>query len=396
MARTQRDIEREMVNASIRRGVGSYIGAGSVMREMHGVGAYQVAELESFSEANQRNSRVSEATGLALDAHGRDLRVPRRQVARAFSLRSDQNIRIYTTDGVTTFDNLPSGAPPVAIGDRLTTTDGTKTYLVTEVPGSLSGLTEAFVGVKALSPGVAGNTRPNQITVHPYTGYDLLVRVNNNFALYNGEDQESDLQYRARLLDAFVALESCNSRAVGREMGAFAGVGKFNIVNAYNGAGTIGVIVQPTLGIANTSSTLQAIRARLSQVMPNSGTVVVKSPLLKQVAVESTLRTSEPLNTTEKAAVANRVNRVLLAYFNSLSIGADVELYSIEEAIRSADSRIVSLGDNEDRLNVVKYIVGDEYSSYEVALNKDERVISIDVDELAVLATTNPVTITIV
>lgn len=396
MSRTQREVEREMVNASIRRGVGSYIGAGSVMREMHGVGAYQVAELEAFSEANQRNSRISEASGPALDAHGRDLRVPRRDVSRAYCLRSDQNIRIFTLDGTTAFNDLPGGGPSIAIGDRLTSADGTATYLITEMPGSLTGLTEAFVGVRALTPGARGNSKPNQIVSHPYRAYQSSVGVNNKFALYNGQEREGDEDYRARLLNAFVALESCNNNAVRREMGMFAGVGKFNIVNSYNGAGTIGVIVQPTLGIANTESTLQGIRARLSQVMPNSGTVVVKSPLLKQIAIESTLRTSEPLNTTEKAAVTNRVNRALLSYFNSLSIGAEVEMYLVEQAIRGADSRIVSLGDNEDTLNVVKYIVGDDYSSYEVVLNRDERFISIDVDELAVLATTNPVTITIV
>lgn len=395
MARTQRRIERDMVNAAIRRGVGSYIGAGSVLREIIGVAAYQVSELENKVNSTARNAKLSEATGVALDAWGRDLRLPRVRGSRAYTYMSDLNVRVFTSDG-STFDSLPGGAPALSIGDRLYSTDQQKAYIISQAPSSLTGLTEVYVGVRAVRSGSEGNIKPYDLSVHTYSAYEASVKVENRYAIYNGHDTEPDVSYRERLLSRFIGLEACNSNAIRTVLNGFAGVGKFNIINNYAGAGTTGVIVQPTLGITNTESVLAGIRGRLAQVPASGARIIVKNPLLKQISIESVLRTREPLNATQKALVVNRINRALLRYFNSLQVGEDVSIRAIENLVRSADEKIISIGDSTESLNSVKVTIGDGVSSYEETIGRGTSAVNIDRDELAVLLDTNPIDIRII
>lgn len=395
MARSQRDIERDMVNSAIRRGVGSYIGAGSVLREIQGIAAYQITELENRAETSSQNAKLSQAGGTALDAWGRDLRLPRTTSSRAFTFRNDLNVRFFTSDG-TNFDDLLSGAPTIAVGQRIYSADGTKTFIISQAPTSLVGVNEAYAGVRAVVTGTAGNTRPYTLSVHEIEGYETSIKVENRYGIYSGVDLESDASYKARLLDRFIGLEACNNNAISSVLDGFAGVGKFNIIQNYAGAGTTAVIVQPTLGLANMESVLQGIRGRLAQVPASGARILVQDPLLKYISIQSVLRTREPLNVTQKSIIINRINRSLLGYFNGLSIGQNVNLSEIESRIRAADSRIISLGDATDRLNVVRYTIGDGVSAYTVALSSTDRTITIDQDELAALAETNPIDLSIV
>lgn len=395
MARNQKEIERDMVNSAVSRGMGSYIGAGSVTRELLGIAAYQVSELQSSAESISRNAKLSQASDASLDSWGLDLRLPRRQAKRAFALQSDLNIRFFTSDG-SNFDTLPAGLPEIKIGDRISSADGTKVFSINREPGILTGTNEAFVGARALSPGSKGNTNPYSLTTHSMKDFQSTVLVENRFGIYNGAEKESREDYRSRLMERYVALEACNASALSSVLRGFVGVGKFNIINNYAGAGTTGIVVQPTLGLVSVESVLDGIRGSLSQAPASGASIIVMSPLLKYVSLQTIVRTTEPLNITEKNTLINRIRKNLLQFFNGLSIGQPIGVKDLEERIKNTDPRIKAIGDNPNKINLIQYSVSDGGSSYSTVLGPDDRVIDIAEDELAALAITNAIDIRIV
>lgn len=395
MPRTRRQIEADMVNSAINRGVASYIGEGSVMRELLGIEAYQLAELESKVEQAERNSHLSESTGSFLDRWGADLGLTRLESRRAHSRVYDLSCRFYTADG-SLFNTLSGGSPVISVGDRIQNTDGTQTYIVTEIPSGYETQSQAYVGIQAVEDGTKGNLKPRNLSRHFLSGYEGSVLVENRYGIYNGTNRESDSAYLLRLKQRQLELESCNETAISNKILRVAGVGKYRIIFNYGGAGNVGVIVQPALGILNTSSFLEGLRKNVEDYVPAGTNITVKNPELRYLSLETTLGLSEILNTTQKQVLINRITSKLLSYFNGLTIGDSLNLTSIENVIKTTDSRISRLGDNPKYLNTVNLSIKDGASTYTETINTRTRTVGLDIDELLVLDDTTPIVINII
>ena len=394
MARTQRQIQRDMINSAINRGVGQYVGAGSVLYELTGVQAYQLAEAEKKVDEAVRNSHLTEAVDSALDRWGADLDLPRLPSQRAQAYTADRSVRLFTTTGAN-FEDLAGGAPVLAVGQRLTITDGTKSYLITDVISGYETSNQVFVGVQAVEDGSAGNTPPRTITRHFLSGYEGSVQVENIYGIYNGANKETNEQFRARLKRRQLQLESCNETAIENYVLQFAGVGKFRVIFNYKGAGTTAVIVQPTLGILNTGSFLNSIQRAVRDRVSAGSQIIVKNPELRYASLETVLRTVEPLNVTQKQILVNRVKTALLNYLNKLAIGDDLNITTMERIILSSDSRISSIGDS-GHINVIRLAIKDSVSTYTEVVPVGTRSYGIAIDELIVLDDENPITISVV
>ena len=396
MARSHDIIRDDMIQSALNRGIGSYAGSGSVLRELLDIQAYQVSRLENQVDNSEKASHMSEAEGIDLDKFGADLQLPRLLSQRATTLASDFNVRMYTANSIN-FEDLAGGLPTIAPGQRLSNRDGTKTYVITQVsPSVYNTETEIFLGVKSIVDGTEGNTPPHTITTHALASYGSSILVDNRFAIYNGSEVESDANYLARLTRQMNSLEACNETSIASIVSQFSGIGKHTIVHSYSGLGSIAVIVQPALGILNVASLLIGLQTTLRSRIAAGTIIHVKNPDLKHIGIQTKLRTSTLLNASEKLVLINRVQQRLITFFNTLQIGRSVSVRELALYIRQADARITGVGENPDRIDVVSYTIVDGSSSYSRNLTVDDREVTADIDELIVLDDTTALDIAVI
>ena len=387
MGRTQREVELDMERAARNRGLSQYLGAGSVSRELLGIGAYEISALESLVERARSDSRIGTATKSALDGWGEDLNTPRIQRKRADVLESDLNVRLYTSTGET-FDELEGGAPDIKAGDIVYTRNRLKSYIITQAP-ELSGRSEIYLSIRAIESGLKGNTPAFSIKEHSANGYNDSVLIENKYAIYNGRETESDSEYLGRLLSAFKAFEACNSNAISNEIRKYRGIGKIEIIRAYRGAGSIAVIIQPSIGVKNNQSILDSIEASLKRVVASGTDVKVKNPILKKISINTVLGLSSIENITQKNIIINRAKGNILEYINSLQIGESVSVREIERRISNADPRVVKIGSSNKGVDEIKVSIDDGFSIYETVIDRKLSSIDIKEDELGTIKDIN-------
>jgi uncharacterized phage protein gp47/JayE len=388
------EIRQDLLQAAVVRGIASYVGAGGTASETLTSQAYELARHGSQIDRSLLNAFLSSAFETGLDRHGEDLDLQRNVQSRAFTRSSDRVIRFYVENG--TFESNGVVITDIVSGIQIFDSSGSVAYLVNEVEslGDFENATEIYVGAQAIQTGVDGNIAAGGLRNHTVSNANL--KVTNRYAISNGRDRETDTAYRARLEDQVRALEACNDSAIRRNTFVVAGIGKVNIIVGYRGAGSVGIIVQPSLGVVAAESLLESIRQSVTDVMPHSSELIVKAPEQISVSIESVLRTSTILNATEKLVVVNRIRRAVLNYFNDFQIGDDIVVSSLADVILRADARLVGFGSSDNRPDLIRTSITDGISSYDEILSLGSSFARAEEDELFVIAENNPFTFTVV
>lgn len=390
---SKKDIENRLLRNAMLRNIGNYVGPGSVLGELFAITAAEISDLENRSESNLLNSRIISAKGNQLDNIGRDLQLPRNNVQNCVVYASDRNVCLYTASGVL-FDSLEGGLPTISRGSVLRTRDN-KSYTVIET-ANLSGLNKAYIGVRGLDQGTSGNVNKGEISIHSISGYETSILVTNEYSIYNGTDRETDDAYRLRLLNRFSSFVNGTQSSVQNEILKLPGVGRFKIINNYKGSGTIGVVLQPTLGIRFNASQLMLLKNRISSFISSGTDVYVINPLYKHFFMSTDIVVSNTLTATQRVALKNRIRGSVLLYLNSIGIGESISRNEIKKAILKVSTDIKSVGKNNN-IDVIGYrIYGDNENYYEHILNNDINTLESDRDELFILDESNPITINIV
>jgi len=254
-----------------------------------------------------------------LDLIGEDLfGLSRLEAVPANVSAQDQNVLISTTTGVLAdylpFDNgigykVPEGTVITDTTGEISYQVSADTYLEDDFASSV------FVPVIGLEVGEVYNVSAGALTSIDIEG----LSVTNLGAIANGQEVETDNNYRYRISQAHLASETGNETAVRLAALSVTGVSDIIINTDQFGPGVIYILVIPE-GNTVSPSTVDRVRGNVLAVAPAGSTVIVEGPKYVSVYVEyqfSGLQLSE----TQQLTIQNNLKREFGTVLSTASVG---------------------------------------------------------------------------
>ena len=326
------------------------------------VGA-QFAEQYNILQGELKQGRLSEATKQALNEWGDLFNVDRLNKTKAYSTLSDFNVRFFVPNG--TFGDLDS-IPVINYNTKVFTESGL-IYNVVALPGTISPSANTYyAGVKASQAGSKYNISKGAIKRHNLNMSGLYVT--NDFPISNGTDDESDDQYRFRVINAIKSLATGNNTALYLAARFVPGVGDISIAPSYFGIGTTAIFVLPLKGPYAPTSVLDAVRTSVEKQYPASGNVYVTTPDIIGVEMDIVINYNGTYSNNEKTKIKNNIRKSINEYFRNININDNVNIDLLKRLIQQSDNGIKSIGSNNSGLIDRIYLYYSDNPS-----NKEER-----------------------
>ena len=359
---SQADIKERLLNDLYKRGVITANNSSSVVDQIMTAVSVQIARVEEESRNNLNNSRLSTARGKALDEWGVFLQLPRINPLRAKSNHVEQNVKFITRNG-NTFSAVYGGSIPALVGTRIYDRTRTKEYVVTGVDPVTSDGSYSFIYVSVEASGVGSLYNLGESDITSHTISDARIQVVNNFPIISGRDEERDEEYLARLLVRYRSYKGSNESYINNIINKYTEIGRFKIIHNEKGICSTRVVLQPILGYTLYDSLLDEIAREIRSKIPAGHTISVTKPDLVPIVIETNIYTFTPLTASEKEILLNNVRNAIVRFFNRFPIGRNLSYAELATAVKNADPRIKSIGNNEGKFNLCTYTV----SEYDVS-----------------------------
>lgn len=271
-------------------------------------------------------SKISTTWGPYLDAHADSFAVTRKEATRA--------------SGEVTIVGVPGTliGTGIQVGPEQEDPDIEAPIYQTTDSGVIDGTGEITVGIEAMQPGPEHNIGAGAITlVHsPVAGPagEPLTSITNTDPVVGGADVEIDVDLRERLQLQFAGRGSGTQTDYKRWALATAGVGRVQVVPAWNGPGTVQVIISDPDGNPVSAAIIDALQAELDPepgqgagVAPIGHTVTVATVALLGIDVGATIVFEPGFSLTGAGggvALQGEIVDALAGYINQLDPGEDV------------------------------------------------------------------------
>lgn len=221
----------------------------------------------------------------------------------------------------------------IAVGSSVTTTDGTQAFTVTTESTNTAydpvqagyiiaaGVSSLSVPVRANTAGAAGNAQAGTITVISGS-IQYVDTVTNSTTFINGEDAESDTDFRARFVLWIASLSKATKAAIGYAISSMQSGVTYTLTEnvAYNGTAKPGyfyAVVDDGSGIP-TSTFLDQAYSAIDAVRGFTITFGVFAPSLLTANVSMTITTD---SSGSHSAIVSLVQAAIQEYIASLSLG---------------------------------------------------------------------------
>ncbi len=268
------------------------------------------AEIESlylYADWALAQSFPQTAQGAYLDQHGALRGVARKAAAKAAgTLRF--SIGAARTDEVL----VPAGTSCL--------TTGLQRFVTTEAAVIAPGALYVDVRAEAEEAGAAGNVSAETVTQMASAPVGVTGCTNPS-AFAGGTDEETDEDYRARVLDSFVRLPNgANSAFYEARALSHAGVAAAQVTPRVNGVGTVGVTIASYAGVPD-SALVAEVQSDLDAVREIACDVTVSAPQAETVDVAAALKPAAGVSFDAAQAAADSAIR---AYFTGERLGKPV------------------------------------------------------------------------
>lgn len=287
---------------------------------------------EEFSRAI-RDLQAGSATGKALDGIGALYNKPRFKSTFANVSSTEGSLCFYVETGDFASINLGLDIPLTGVveiwsdedeneqGERVSyQLDGTVT-----LPGASSIF---FVSATALTDGPLGNVGAQVLRNHNFSGYAdsgaNTLKVINLYPIVNGQAQESDNRYRARLLQYFEGMMASNLAAL--QVASLEVPGVRNVQNSrgWFGIGTAGVFVNGPEGRSNPRMRAAVQQQLLSSQAP--GGLLQSLPMVEATMdLELSVKPNRTLSNAGQNRVRSILRQVLLQYLTDAQLSRYVD-----------------------------------------------------------------------
>jgi uncharacterized phage protein gp47/JayE len=342
-------------------------------------------------DINMIQSYLNGAEGQFLDYLGNMMGLSRLGEATAFVGSADRNVKFYTDNG--TFGDINDGNSILIPSGTIcsTGTEGTGIqYRVAVSTIMLAGQSEAYVAVQSLRTGSNINIGAHQLIQHNFNNYvdsaNGTLRVTNEASIVNGQDVETDTNYRFRIAHQVTAAEKGNATAIRLAALGVPGVADIVLVPFHRGIGSIDMLIKGTVPRIS-DNLISAVQSSVNQVVSQGIVYTARAPTEIGISMVGTLSLKNKLSTEEEAAIIEAATNNVTEYINTLDIGEEFVLQEIIERVLSASDEIrqmgtitapfdrlymyrpTSLGDNRIRSQLINNLIPDV----------DERVIVEDI-----------------
>lgn len=288
---------------------------------------------EEFSRA-VRDLQTGSATGKALDNIGALYNKPRFRSTFANVSSTEGSLCFYVTAGVFgdingTLDIPLTGSIEIW-SDQDENEQGERvSYDLEGTPTLPASSSIFFVSAKAQTDGPLGNVGAQVLRSHSFTGYAdsgaNTLKVINLYPIVNGQGQESDSRYRARLLSHFEGMMVSNYAALQVNSLEVPGVRNVQASRGWFGIGTAGVFVNGPEGRSN-----ERMRAAVQQQLLGSqapGALLQSLPMVEATMdVELSVKATRTLSNAGQNRVRSTLRQVLLGYLSDAQLSRYVDL----------------------------------------------------------------------
>jgi len=332
--RTEQEMLAEAMDALIQEGSITNLSPGGRVRTLLEVMNRELGLAYRNLEFDEAMRLVSTSTGQFLDLVGELLQVNRGEPISAYSGRADQNVKFYTT-GAPLITYLPSGTIPT--GTTISTSDGILSYSVSEATTFSTVQTEVYVAIEASGTGVSNNVGSYTLTEH-----DLgvsQISVTNLYSIGNGEDSESDENYRFRITNAMQAYSRANDTAIRLAALGAPGVSDVIIQNYRSGVGTVDVLVIP-VGNKVSDITMRQVKSAVGAIKASGIYVSARQPSYIPVQIAVRLDTSAAATPGQASDIKEEVVNSILRYIGQIPLGGAFILNELRERVMSTSEKI--------------------------------------------------------
>lgn len=339
---------------------------------------------------NIAQSFVSKAVGANLDLIGAALGVTRGQSSVAIdNTYSNFRFRIDPATGLTTSElaarmnqwltregktstavAIDNSTFTIRSGTRVAT-DERVTYVTTEDAVFGNGDSVIYVPVVSLVSGSKANVGVGALRTHnivlnqeEFTPVANVILCDNVAPISNGEDIESDADYRYRIVNGTLAAERANQTAVRLAALAVPGVIDVTMRNFSHGAGTFSLFVTTSDPIVS-DGVVNAVRSVVQETAAAYGNrCSVLRPVYRTVELTVSLQYRDNAKDSLKQELKREAKAALVSYINNIAMGSGLVVSRMTQII-------LSLSDVIRDVSFSHMIIGEYNVTNKVAVRRE-------------------------
>lgn len=324
------------------------VGPGSRIRAIVELLKEEVSEAYAKFDFNTAVSFVHGAYGEYLDYLGDIFGLKRysKQPAQTSSLA--KTIRFYTLAG--TFGSINSGNNvliPAGTEIWAMKSGFQVIFYLTEPLTLIADDTEAFGTIKAKESGSFYNVPTGSIKFHGFTNYtdsaDNSLLVVNTEPLENGLDDESDDNFRYRIINQYLKSMAANETAIRLAALSVPGVADVNIVDQQMGLGTMGVLIKSTTPTVS-QALLNNVQEQVNNVKSGGTKIIVSAPDYLEIIFNIELHYKRTPSEEERFNAELAVKNTVVDYINNKDIGESFIINELANLVISSNPLISYIG----------------------------------------------------
>lgn len=344
------EIEKYRGRVLERTGMTSF-GTDSKLRALVNVFSESVFSLREETVASFLATQISSAQGADLVRIGEAMEEPIIQANHAEVFASEQSLAFYTN--AASFGAINGGSPITIPAGTVVSTEPNENELGTSIEFVLTedlflpaGSVIAFASARCVITGSRGNLGEGTLVRHSFEDYvgapfnSLLVT--NFYKILNGQDKESDDQYRNRLSRRYNKLIASNETKLQLDALVVPGVQQARVITGFFGIGSTAVVVYGPEGLSN-QNLLSSVQARLNTLKTPSALVRAIPATVNRIDFEMRVQMRENLSTREQLNLRNQIRSELNLYIRNVGIGGFIDLDDLIISLQEKVSNLIVL-----------------------------------------------------
>jgi uncharacterized phage protein gp47/JayE len=326
----------------------TYLSEGSIARAMVEATNLEITRLNEYIASTYSNTFINSAQGAYLDLLGEMLGVVRIKPGQAVISSTDQSIQLSVSSGtlgVKFPDPANSNRGIIPVGLIIKSSDGSVIYRTNEATIFPYNATETFISASSDSSGISVNVGKGKLVIHDGPSG---VNVTNLKTITNGNDLETDGDYRFRLSNSVAGASTANEVAVRLSLAGIPDLARVELKEFARGAGTFDALLVPA-GNTLSSATAEIARRAVDTVSAFGISSRIVEPKYKRFRVSVQLIAVS--GTGDGTIDSNRLTakNAILDYFETIPMGGEFIVNRLRAAIIDSvaqnikDIRIIDL-----------------------------------------------------
>jgi len=305
----------------------------------------QAALLDSMNKIFDANVAVGYlygASGKFLDYLSHQFGMKRIDGRKAYASASQSRVKFFTN--LSSFSQISSTPITIYAGTYIwAIKDGAKVeFYTTETVNLNMSANTQYVSVMSREFNSFSNIEANTLVNHNLTYKNLFVT--NELPLDNGQDIESDENFRYRIANAHSSKKGANLNAILQATLEVPGVSDADIFEGEDGIGTITVYVKPEVISSSTNAyndLTTRVQYAVNEYRPIGISINVKMPDF--ITVDGSVKLTVKSGTTV-GSLANAIQASISNYIDNLDIGESIDPNAIASVIKNTDINILAVG----------------------------------------------------